>query len=166
MIAERLIDSLKAKQEAAKQRYARLCESVAAGEAVADEEAVEIIDAAGRTPLQLEAEVKRLRRIAEIEPQIRELERLQQESNQREATFGNKLDELRRIRDDAVEAVAVATAEANARVWERQQRGQEMGTLRQELRGLTTPPPSVDPPADPWQAQGLMTRPDRPVGVQ
>ena len=136
MIAEKLLDDLREQKVEADRRYHELAAQVAAGDSVDNGTALAILAAAGRTPDELDREVRRLARIAEIEPKIRELETLQQQSVEAEIGHGNRLDELRRTRDEAIEAVALAAAEATARAWERQNRGQELGDLQQELRGL------------------------------
>ncbi len=140
MIAEKLLDDLREQKAEADRRYRELAVQVAAGETVDNTEALAVLTAAGRSPDELDREVRRLARIAEIEPQLVGSEALLTEWHRFQNENSAKLETLKAARDEAEEAIAMNVRDYETKYWEFTQKTGAINELRQELSRLQTPP--------------------------
>lgn len=153
-LTTRLVEEEQRQQAAAAERFTGIVQRLADGEEPDPAEVLEIVKAAGRTASELNAEVQRQKRIAQLEKEITEaeaeLQRCREESRIANAELEAGREEFRK----AEEKWAAIAHKAQGTVNNSRDVGQRLGSLREELRVLTyVPPPS--PPRPPQNLPSL-----------
>ncbi len=94
-----VIESLKRQESKARSDYAGLAQRIANGEKVDEAKAPAILAASGRTAENLEAEVNRLRRVAELRATVQQIEAELKTKDAERIAHGEAMLELRRRYD-------------------------------------------------------------------
>jgi len=163
-VAETLVERLRTKEAETLAAFDALCRSVADGEEPDEAEALDVLRAAGKTPADLDKEVSRLRRVAELLVVASEEGRAAMKKEHDEATekWHAELLEIEDQERKLVERKRLGHSQYMGHFLNHQGAIEKLAAAQAELNKLTSPPSKEKPPP----SEFMPVFPDENSGVQ